>query len=212
MSPRHVPEGGIEFTQRIRDVLVADAIAAQAGTEETPELLRLSNIVQAVIPLQPRPPLAISGYFPGTLGLSEGAVALNLSHIGIFASSDFNRNVVCRVNWIRIYNTAGGAQNFTLRRDDAVTGYDATALVPGYINAGATSSGGVFSIQRNDTVGAQGTLMAAFRAEGNTTLEIPGPWIINAGGLVVVHTTVNATLQVAMGYEVWPSIRDQPAG
>ncbi len=208
MSPRHLGGDELDLSQRMRDIFVAEAIAAEAGTDATPELLQLSPIVSAVIPLQPRPPLASSGYFPGTVSIASSAVALNTSHAGIFGSG-VGRSI-CRVNWIKAYNTSGGALTFILRRlDSPFTGFPSVALVPGYINAGNPVTNAVFSITKSDTVAAQGVSMGSFRVEATSFEQIDGPWILNNGGILLAPSIVNTSVRFSCGYEVWPAIRTQ---
>ena len=209
--PLHNPPFEPPLPQRIRDVRVADAIAAEAGVDSAPELLQMSPVVSAVIPLQPRPPLALSGYFPGTIGVRSAAVALNTSHAGIFGTG-FS-GAITRVNWCLIMNNEAATQLYTLRRvDSPFTGFPSTAATPGYINAGNPSTGHVFSVIKSDTVGVQGVFIAQFRLEASDSLFIPGPWILSNGILVVAHGTVNKECHAAFGYETWPAVKDQPAG
>jgi len=200
------------LTQRIRDVQVAEAVAAAAGLDEAPDLLELSPIVSAVIPLQPRPPLAVSGYFPGTLSLASAAVALNTSHIGIFGAAAGLS--ICRVNWLEIINNSGGGLGFTLGRvDSPFTGFPSVRAVPGYINAGNPATGRVFSVTKSDTVARQGDAIAAsIIVNANDSRLVWGPWILNDGILVLSCDTVNTEMRGMFGYEAWPSIRNQPAG
>ncbi len=190
---------------------MADAIAAAAGTDASPELV-LSNVVSPVLQLQPRPPLAVSGYEPGTIGDNEAQIALNISHIGIFGSGA--GGAIVRVNWVMIQNNSGGDLNYELRRVDApFTGVPSVRAVPGYINAGNPTTGRVFLVMKNDTVAAIGvSLGAIFRVVNTQTLFIPGPWILNDGALMVTPTTVNQPVRAQFGYESWPAIRVQPAG
>jgi len=212
LSPRHIPPGALNFSQRVRDVQVADGIAAEAGTEETPELFELAPVIVPVIPVQPRPPLATSGYFPGTISLASAAVALNTSHIGIFGSG-FNRSIV-RVNWLEIINNSGGGLGFTLGRvDSPFTGFPSVPVVPGYINAGNPTSARVFTVTKSDTVARTGVAMApSIIVNANDSRLIWGPWILNNGILVLSCDTVNTEMRGMFGYETWPAIRDQPAG
>lgn len=196
------------MVERIRDSLVAEEIAAQAGTEETPPLF-LNELLTPVIFGPQRPPLAASGYFPGCLGVNVGAVALNTSHVGIFVSGT-NVNAIIRVNSILIFNQSGGVLTYGIQRLDNVGGFSSSALVPGYISAGSLLTGGVFSIVRSNTVPISGVQMAQVRIEDNRMETIPGPWVINNGGLVVAPTTVNQPCRIYMNYEHWPSIRRQP--
>lgn len=197
--------------ERIRDVTVAEAIAAEAGTDQTPELA-LSELVQPVIQIQPRPPLAVSGYIPGTIGGTSAASLLNTSHVGIFISGI--GLAIGRVNWIKIFNIGtGAARNYTIRRVDApFTGFPSVRATPGYINAGTVTTGTVFRVTKNDTVGAQGISMASMAVPDEDVLHIPGPWIINNGMLLVNSDIVNLAVHAAFGYEVWPAIRAQPPG
>lgn len=198
------------MVERIRDVTVAEEIAAQAGTDETPELV-LGEVVTPVIFAPQRPPLAASGYFPGTIGLNVPAVALNTSHVGIHGSG-FARSVV-RVNWIIIRNTTGGALNYSLRRlDSPFSGFTAVAAIPGYVNAGNPNAGGVFSLTKSDTVGRSGVFMAEFGLEAGENLTVLGPWILNDGALLVLNNTVNNPVRASFGYEHWHAIRQQPQG
>lgn len=199
------------LTQRVRDVTVAEAIAAEAGIDEAPELVELSTIIQPTIVLQPRPPLAISGYLAGTIGVRTPAVALNISHVGIFGSGA--AGAIVRVNWCKIMNGEATGRLYNLRRvDSPFTGFTATAAVPAYINAGGATTGRVFSMIKNDTVAAVGALIAQFRIQSNSSEDIPGPWILNDGILLISHGTVDKECHVAFGYEVWPAMRLQPQG
>ncbi len=197
------------MVERIRDATVAEAIAAEAGTEETPELV-LGDVVSPVIQLQQRPPLASSGYFPGTMGVTSPAAATFNSHVGIFAAGVGGG--IVRVNWAMIMNTTASARTFTLRRLDTVASFPSVRLIPGYIDAGNPTTGAVFSIRRNDTVGCQGVPIATFALEADTNLFIPGPWILNSGGLILCNGTVNDVMTAAFGYEHWPRVRAQAAG
>jgi len=194
--------------QRIRDSLVAEEIAAQAGTEGTPDLF-LSDLLSPVIFGPQRPPLAASGYFPGCMGINVAAVALNTSQVGIFVSGT-NTDSIIRVPRITIQNQEAGALLYTIRRLDDATGFTLAGLVPGYISAGIPRTGGVFSLARNNTVGPAGVQMAQVSLEGDTTEHFDGPWILNNGGLIVTVGTVNTRIRVYMNYEQWPSIRRQP--
>jgi len=196
--------------ERIRDATVAEAIAAEAGTEATPELV-LGDVVNPVLLLQQRPPLAASGYFPGTIGVVAAAVALNTSHVGLFGSGV--GLAITRVNWIILMNRETSARDFVLRRvDSPFTGFPSVRAVPGYINAGNVATGNVFSVTKTDTVGAIGVFIATFRVEASQSLFIPGPWILNDGILVVNNASVNFATHVAFGYETWPAVRVQPGG
>lgn len=195
---------------RIRDVTVAEAVAAEAGTDGTPELV-LSNIVSPVIVLQQRPPLAVSGYFPGTVGVLAVPIALNTSHAGIFITG--LGRAMGRVNWLRVDNNASGALTYNIRRLDApFTGFPSVRAVPGYINAGIPATGTVFSLTKTDTVAAQGVFMAQFSIQAESSDTINGPWIINNGALLITCTTVNTVVRAQFGYEVWPAIRTQAQG
>lgn len=195
---------------RIRDATVAEAVAAAAGVDATPQLF-LSNEVHGVVQLQPRPPLAISGYFPGTMGVAVGGVALNTSHAGLFISG-FG-GAIGRCNWTLLENNTAGDLVFSLRRVDApFTGFPSVRLVPGYINAGAQVSGRAFSVTKSDTVAAVGASFGSFVVEGSETLQLAGPWIINDGILVWTCDTVNTGFRVGFGYEVWPAFRSQRPG
>jgi len=199
------------MVERIRDVQVADEIAAQAGTDSTPELA-LSETLQAVIFAPQRPPLASSGYYPGTIGVNVAASALNFSHIGIFGRG-FGGQAVTRVNWLKIINNSGGALPFNIRRvDSPFTGFPSVRAVPGYINAGPTSTGAVFSVTKNDVITTSGTLLANVLVHANATETILGPWILNDGILLISSNAVNVLVQGMFGYETWPAIREQPVG
>jgi len=198
------------MTHRIRDVTVAEAIAAEAGTDDTPEL-ELSSIVTPVVQLQPRPPLAVSGYLPGTVGVDAAAVPLNTSHVGIFISGF--AGAIGRVNYIIINNPEAAARDFQIRRLDApFVGFPSVRAVPGYINAGNTQTGRVFSLTKTDTVAAGGVLMATITLQPDEKMTVLGPWIINDGALLVVNATVNSPVQALFGYETWLAIRTQPPG
>ncbi len=207
----HVPDAGpVAPLERIRDWTVADAIAAAAGTDTSPELV-LSNVVTPVVVLQPRPPLAVSGYSPGILGFNVAAVALNTSHAGIFCAS-FGVDVICRVNWIKIINNSGGDLNYFLNRLDVVAGFIAAETIPAYINAGNPTTGRILTLSRSNTVAPLGVTMAQIRITNTNTETIWGPFILNRGGLLVAPTTVNQPVRIMMGFEVWPAIRVQPVG
>ncbi len=198
------------MVERIRDVTVADAIAAEAGTESTPELV-LGEVVTPVLQLQPRPPLAISGYLPGTVGLNVAASALNFSHAGCFISG-FG-GAVGRINFVIITNTNAGLIGFQLRRLDApFTGFPSVRAVPGYINAGIAQTGRVFSVTKNDAITTSGALMAQIFVEPDTSIHLPGPWVLNDGALLISSAAVNQSVKAVFGYEVWPAIRVQPPG
>ncbi len=199
------------MVERIRDASVAEAIAAEAGTEATPPLA-LGEIVTPVIQLQPRPPLASSGYFPGTVLVNGAAVALNTTHIGIFNSGAVGQGIT-RVNFVIVQNHTAGTLEYSLRRvDTPFTGFPSTRLTPGYINAGNPATGRVFSVVKNDTVGPVGVALGTFQLVTLEKITIPGPWILNSGILVVTCGTVNTEVRAIFGYESWPAIRDQPAG
>lgn len=198
------------MVERIRDATVAEELAAQAGTDATPELV-LGDVLTPVIFAPQRPPLAQSGYVPGTLGQASAAAALNTSHVGIFGSG-VGRSIV-RVNWAKVFNdTASGITVSFRRLDGPFTGFPSVRAVPGYINAGNPNTGGCFSVTKNDTVGAQGVFMATVFIQADSNETFWGPWILNDGALLVAHGTVNVALRAAFGYELWPAIRVQPPG
>lgn len=197
------------MVERIRDATVAEGIAAEAGTDATPELV-LSEIVTPVILLQQRPPLAVSGYLAGAIGVTSPAAVGLRSHAGIFISGNVGE-AIGRVNYIIIHNS-GLATGYSIRRVDTVVGFPSTRAVPGYINAGSKETGKVFSIIRNNTAAAQGTFMAGVLVPATTSLLIPGPFIINNGVLLVAPDAGDIEARVTMGYEVWPAIRVQPQG
>lgn len=199
------------MTERIRDAAVAEELAAQAGTDETPELV-LGDVLTPVIFAVQRPPLAISGYFPGTIGGVSAATALNTSHIGCFGSGV--GQAIVRVNWIKIINVNGVALSYRLFRLDApFTGFPSVRAVPGYINAGNPATGRVFRITKSDTVAAQGVTMADnLTLHADSSLQIDGPWIINDGAIGVNCGTVNTEVRAFFGYETWSAIRVQPPG
>ena len=202
---------GVPLTQRIRDITVAEAISSAVGTDEAPDLLELSNSVQAVIPLQPRPPLAVSGYFPGTVAGVSAAVALNTSHVGI-GNLQTGGNI-CRVNFIIIVNSSSGQVEVDIRRVEGLDDFTPTPAVPGYIPAGPTVAAGTFLGVRSNTVAVRGTLIGGpILLHGDSSLRIPGPWILNNGILAIAPITVNTTVRGVFGYEVWPVIRNQRPG
>lgn len=196
--------------ERIRDVTVAEEIAAQAGTDTTPELV-LGDVLTPIIFGVQRPPLASSGYFPGTVSAFAAAIALNTSHAGIFISG-FG-GAIGRVNWILISNFTGGALSYDISRLDApFTGFPSVRAVPGYINAGSIATGRVFTVTKTDTVGKQGATMANFRLADASHLKVEGPWVVNDGALIVSCTTVQKEIRFAAGYETWQAIRNQAPG
>jgi len=194
--------------QRIRDAQVAEEIAAQAGTEATPDLF-LSDFLSPVIFGPQRPPLASSGYFPGCMGFSVTAVALNTSHFGIFVSGVLS-NAIAKVNSVSIQNSSGGALDYTIRRLDSSTGFVLAGVAPGYISATPVIAGGIFSATKSDTVAAVGTEMAEVEVADGALEKFDGPWIINNGLLLVACKTVNREVRAYFNFEVWPSIRQQP--
>jgi len=196
------------MVERIRDALVAEEIAAQAGTERTPNLF-LNEALTPVIFGPQRPPLAASGYFPGCMGLLSAAIALNTSHVGLFVSGT-NTDTIVKVNRISIFNSSGGGLAYTIARLDDVSGFTAVALVPGYISAGNPSAGGVFSVVRSNTVGGQGVGMATVVVEPAAVEHFDGPWIVNNGAIIVRPTVVDTEVRVYINYEAWPAIRRQP--
>ncbi len=195
------------MTQHIRDHTVADAIASTVGVDATPELF-LGNVVHPVVPLDERPPLLSSGYLSGITGVIVGAVALNTSHAGLFSGSLPDTSIL-RVNWITIFNAAGAAALYTVRRLDVVAGFTAAAVVPAYISAAAPVTNRVHSLTKSDTVAAVGTEMAVVRVETGGKLTIRNPFIINRGALLVAHATVNTALHVSFGWEAFNAIRGQ---
>lgn len=198
------------MNERIRDAKVAEELAAQAGTDETPPFT-LADTIQPVIFAPQRPPLAASGYFPGTVGIISPAVALNTSHVGIFGSG-FSRAIV-RVNWLLIINNVAAVNTFTIRRvDSPFTGFPSVPAIPGYSAAGNPATTGVFSVTKSDTVGAQGSLLATVVVHANSSQKIDGPWILNDGILLVAESTVNSSCRAMFGYEHWAAIRRQPVG
>jgi len=196
------------MTERIRDALVVEEIAAQAGTDQPPDLF-LSDVLQPVIFGPQRPPLAASGYFPGCMGLTVAKVALNTSHAGLFVSGT-NADVIVRVNSISIINGTGGGLQYTIRRLDDASGFTIVGLVPGYISAGLPASGAVFSAIRSNTVPASGALMATVRVAAESKEDFAGPWIVNNGAIIVAGGAVDTEVRVYINYEHWPSIRRQP--
>lgn len=198
------------MVERIRDATVAEELAAQAGTDATPELV-LGEVLTPIIVAPQRPPLASSGYSAGTICIASAASVLNFSHAGIFGSA-FGGAIV-RVNWLRIFNETSGIAAVDIRRvNGPFTGFPSVRAVPGYINAGGNTTGRVFSITKNDTIAVQGALMASFRVRADDSLFVPGPWIINDGILMVAPTAINRASRAAFGYEVWNAIRIQPPG
>jgi len=198
------------MTFLIRDARVAEEIAAQAGTEETPPF-ELNTVISPVIFGPQRPPLATSGYFPFTIGNSTGAVALNTSQQGIFVSGT-NQDSIVRINRISIFNPSGAGLVYTIRRVDDASGFTLAAVRPGYINAGNTLSGGVFFATRTNTVGPNGFAMVEVLVEGGSVEHFDGPWIVNNGAVVVAPTVVNTAVRTYFLGEHWPSIRRQRAG
>ncbi len=197
---------------RIRSIEIAADIQNQAGTDNLPELA-LSDILQPIIFAPQKPPLASSGYEPGTVGLESAAVALNTSHVGIFIiAAPFGADAIGRINWILITNLSGGTLTYTVRRLDNVTGFTAAPAVPGYTDAGQDVSGRISSLVRNNVVAAQGVEMFSVQIPNAQSLRIPGPWIINSGAMLVAPSTVNKVCRAAFGYESWPSFRRQPVG
>ncbi len=197
------------MVERIRDALVAEEIAAQAGTDTTPPLF-LSETLQPVIFGPQRPPLAASQYFPGCVGSFVAGVALNTSQFGILVDGT-NVPVIVRVNSIVIQNITGGALSFEILRANG-DGFSATAAIPGYIDAGNPANTGVRHIVRSNTVTSQGDRMALVGVGANTNETFLGPWILNNGALVVACTTVNTSIQIYMNYELWAAIRRQTSG
>ena len=198
------------MVERIRDAQVAEEIAAQAGVESTPDL-HLSDALTPVIFGPQRPPLASSGYFPGTMGASVAAVTDDFSNLGLFVSGA-NSNSVVRVNSITIFNPAAADQAYGIRRLDDVSGFTLVRQVPGYISAGNPMTGGVFRAIRADLITNSGALMASVNVEGLQQFTFPGPWILNDGAVIVVPSTVNTAMFAYFNYEHWTAIRRQPVG
>lgn len=198
------------MVERIRDATVAEEIAAQAGTDQTPELV-LGEILTPIIFAPQRPPLAQSGYFPGTIGINAVASVLNFSHCGIFGSG-VGRAIV-RVNYVIVHNGSGGRVSYHLRRlDSPFAGFPSVRAVPGYINAGNPSTGGVFSLTKNDSIATSGVLLGVISVEDTETIRIPGPWILNDGALLISSAVINQEVEAVFGYEHWGAIRVQPPG
>jgi len=102
---------------------------------------------------------------------------------------------------------------YQLRRlDSPFTGFPSVRAVPGYINAGPVTTGGVFSVTKTDAVAASGTFIAAITVLVDQTTLIPGPWILNDGAILVAPAAVNLNVRAAFGYECWPAIRNQAQG
>jgi len=198
------------MVERIRDAQVAEEIAAQAGTENTPPLF-LSEALTPVIFGPQRPPLAKSGYFSGCIGIVVPAVALNASQGGIFVSGA-NTNTIVRVNSIIIMNLGAAAESYQIRRVDDAGAFTITAIIPGYIDAGNPQTHGLLSAVKSDVVAALGTVMGQVTVPITENLWLPGPWIINNGALIVAPNNVNTQLRIYMNYEHWTSIRRQPSG
>lgn len=200
------------MVERIRDAQVAEEIAAQAGTENTPPLF-LNEALTPVIFGPQRPPLAKSGYFPGCIGLVIPAVALNVSMGGIFVSGA-NTNTIVRVNTINIMNLGGSAESYTIRRVDDAGAFTIAAIIPGYIDAGNPQTHGLLTAVKSDVVAPLGTVMGQVTIQANQSgmTSFPGPWIINNGALIVAPNNVNTQLRIYMNYEHWTSIRRQPSG
>ncbi len=195
------------MVERIRDATVAEEIAAQAGSEQTPTLV-LSDTLQAVIFAPQRPPLASSGYIPGFVGTPVAAVALNTSHIGIFGSGA--ASAICRVNSILISNDTAGGVTHELRRHDApFTGFPSVASVPGYIDGGSPTSATVFRTTKSDTVAAVGVLLSRIHVPAGVAIVVPCRIILNNGMLTVNPSAVNTAVNVMFEYESWPAIRPQ---
>ena len=198
------------MVERIRNAQVAEEIAAQAGTDETPPLF-LNEALTPVIFGPQRPPLAASGYFPGCMGLLVAAVPLNFSQAGLFVSGT-NADSIVRVNRITIINSSSAGAIYAIKRVDDASGFTLTALVPGYINAGNPSAGGVFSAVRSNSPTAAGVEMATVDIEAETLEHFDGPWILNNGAIIIHSTSVNVQVRAYISYEHWPSIRRQPIG
>lgn len=194
----------------IRDSLVAEELAAQAGTEKTPPLF-FSNTLQAVIFGPQRPPLAKSGYFPGSSGGNVAAAATFTSHIGLGVNGAAAHAII-RINSIRIINDTATKLTYSFRRIDVLTGFTLAALTPGYVDAGNPVSGGAFSTVRNNTVGVLGTGMGQALVGPDSQETYHGPWIINNGIVAVAVLTVNEPVRAYFNYEHWPSIRQQLPG
>ncbi len=198
------------MVERIRDPKVAEEVAAQAGTEETPPLF-LNELLTPVIFGPQRPPLATAGYFPGCMGVAVAAVASNFSLVGIRVNG-VNVRAIVRVTSIRIFNAAQTARTYHIRRLDDVSGVSVTPLVPGYIDAGSAQSGAVESMIRTNLTTVSGTLMASVEVAPESSDTFQGPWIINNGGLLVTPSAVNVAVQAYFSYEHWLAIRAQPVG
>lgn len=195
------------MVERIRDFTVAEAIAAEAGTEQTPGLV-LGEVVTPVIALQPRPPLAVSGYFPGIVGDSVAAVALNTSHVGLFVSGG-----IVRLNEILIFNQTGGPLLFDIRRlDGPATGFTAAAAVPAYTDAGGDVDGDVFRVVRSNDPARQGELITQIPVEDGQVIPIRLPAVLNNGSILVCPNVVDTVVQASFIFEHWPAIRQQPPG
>jgi len=196
------------MTFRIRDVQVAEEIAAQAGSEDTPAF-ELSPIISPVIFGPQRPPLASSGYFPGTIGAGLAPVPLNTSQVGLFVSGT-NTDTIVRVNRITIINETAGVLDYSIRRLDDASGFTLVNARPGYISAGNIVSGGVFRIIRSNTVAPQGLEQSEVVVQPTSLEHFDGPWILNNGAVIVAPAVVNTAVRIYMNYEAWPSIRQQP--
>jgi len=194
--------------QRIVDVRVAEELAAQAGTEATPDL-HLSDFLSPVIFGPQRPPLASSGYYPGAVGIITAAVALNFSNAGIFVEGT-NTLTIVRVKSVKITNPTAGVLDYTIRRLDDASGFTIVDTIPAYISAGSPATGGVRFVRRSNITTLSGVAIAGMTVEANSSETFDGPFIINNGALIVSPTVVNTEVRVYMPYEAWPAIRRQP--
>lgn len=196
--------------ERIRDSLVAAEIAAQAGTDAVPELF-LNPALTPIIFGPQRPPLASSGYFPGFAAINTPAVALNTSHAGLFVQGA-NAASIIRINTVEIVNELAEVLVYGVRRVDDITGFTLVRMIPGYIDAGSPTTGGVFDAKKSDAPGIIGESMGAIRLEANSSILLHGPWIVNQGALVINCQTVDKPVRAYFSYEHWAAIRRQPNG
>jgi len=194
---------------RVKLHSIAEAYSDVAMVESPLSAMQLSPLLQPVVNLPVKPPIASTGYMPGVVGTRVNGVALNFSHLGVFNDESVSRLIV-EVTAVTIINGTGGDLDYNLRRlDGAATGMTFLAWVPAYSDAGTPRGVSLGRVVRSDNTTAQGTVMAFVHVAAGTQVTLPIRGVINNGSLLVVPNLVNTTVHALWWFRTYPIIRVQ---
>jgi len=199
--------------QRIKKWALANSLAFMGGVEQADENMGLLETLQPVIQAPPVPYPAVSNRLPFYGGDRASSVAAELSHVGVFCSSN---EYIVHIKRVDIINVTGASTLVQFSREDnPITGITTQAISPAYIDAGPDLVP-VDKAYATDTAAAlRGTTWmngANIPVLDDEIRQIELDVFIQGGVFWVADTTVQRDLFVLFYGEIIPVIQRQPPG